>query len=366
MLTAYSGLNKMIEQTVSLKERSYPIHIGAGAFGLALADLRGITQAGGKVVCVADALLPQLYPEFASALVDAGVRTIPVHGGESSKCFSTYASLCEAFAQAGLDRKSTVAAWGGGVIGDLAGFAAATYMRGLPFVQIPTTLLSMVDSSVGGKTGINISAGKNLVGAFHQPRAVYADISFLKTLSAREFAAGMAEVVKCGALGDPQLFAELEKLGNTLTCDSPYLPEAVRRSCALKAAIVSADERETAKEGGRALLNLGHTLGHAVEKCAGYGTFVHGEAVAIGMVFAAKLSEKLGTLSASDAKRIEKVLENCALPTQLPKKLSRPKLVEAMHRDKKSVGGSLRFVLLDGIGKSYTKTLDESVVSGLL
>ena len=239
-------------------------------------------------------------------------------------------------------------------------------MRGVGLVQIPTTLLSMVDSSVGGKTGINICAGKNLVGAFHQPRAVYIDTSFLSTLPSREFSAGLAEVVKCGALGDAELFENLERQGGDFGFGSDYLPEAVRRSCALKASIVSADERETASEGGRALLNFGHTLGHAVEKCAGYGEYVHGEAVAIGMAFAARLSEGLGTLSARDCARIFALLEKFSLPTRVPRNLRADDLMAAMRRDKKSFGGKLRFVLLDGIGRSYIRELGGDFVKNAL
>lgn len=202
----------MTELKVSLSERSYPIHIGNGAFGLALENFSQIVRNGGKIACVADESLLGLFPQSAEKLKSLGIHLFPVHGGELSKSFEMLEKLCESFAAAGLDRKSTVAAWGGGVIGDLAGFAAATYMRGIALVQIPTTLLSMVDSSVGGKTGINIRAGKNLVGAFHQPRAVYIDTSFLSTLPMREFSAGMAEVIKCGALGDAELFSALEKL----------------------------------------------------------------------------------------------------------------------------------------------------------
>lgn len=352
----------MTELKVSLSERSYPIHIGNGAFGLALENFSQIVRNGGKIACVADESLLGLFPQSAEKLKSLGIHLFPVHGGEPSKSFEMLEKLCESFAAAGLDRKSTVAAWGGGVIGDLAGFAAATYMRGIALVQIPTTLLSMVDSSVGGKTGINIRAGKNLVGAFHQPRAVYIDTSFLSTLTMREFSAGMAEVIKCGALGDAELFSALEKTQEPLSYDSKYLPEAIRRSCALKAKIVSEDERETSKEGGRALLNFGHTLGHAVEKCAGYGVFVHGEAVAIGMAFAAKLSVAQSTLSESDANRLVKLIQKFGLPTSVPDRIKTADIIESMRHDKKSVGGSLRFVLLDGIGASYTKTLEEADV----
>lgn len=355
----------MIEQKVNLGDRTYSILIGDDAFALALNHLSVHSAGGEKVACVADEAVLQLHPSVTDWLRRAGVELIPVHGGESSKSFAMLEMLCEKFAEIGLDRKSRVVALGGGVIGDLTGFAAASYMRSIDFVQIPTTLLAMVDSSVGGKTGINIRAGKNLVGAFHQPSSVYIDMRFLATLPKREFSAGLAEVVKCGALGDPDLFANLESQNGDFNFASQYLPEAVRRSCALKAKIVAQDERETSKEGGRALLNFGHTLAHAVEKCAGYGVYVHGEAVAIGMVFAAKLSQQLGTLDAKEAVRVENLLAKFNLPTQIPSNLNVDEMISAMRHDKKSVGGNLRFVLLDGIGKSYTKTLDEAVVRSI-
>jgi 3-dehydroquinate synthase len=241
---------------------------------------------------------------------------------------------------------------GGGVIGDLAGFAAASWLRGISFVQVPTTLLSMVDSSVGGKTGINIAAGKNLVGAFHQPRSVFIATDLLHTLPAREFAAGMAEVIKYGLLGDADLFAQLERV--PLRADSADLAAVVRCCCALKARIVEADERETAAEGGRALLNLGHTFGHAIENVAGYGEYLHGEAVAIGLAAAARLSLQLGLVDAAVIERVDRVLAAHALPTRLRASLPLADLRAAMARDKKVRAGGLRFVVLRAVGEAAT------------
>jgi 3-dehydroquinate synthase len=242
---------------------------------------------------------------------------------------------------------------GGGVIGDLGGFVAASYLRGIDFFQIPTTLLSMVDSSVGGKTGINLKAGKNLVGAFHQPKAVFIATGMLATLPPREFAAGMAEVIKAGLLGDAALFDQLERA--PLTVASAELAEAIRTCCALKARIVEADERELAKEGGRALLNLGHTFGHAIEQVTGYGVYLHGEAVAVGLAGAARLSARLGFLNETEVSRIERVLTAHALPTRLREPLPLGKLMATMARDKKVRDGLPRFVVLKKLGEAATQ-----------
>jgi 3-dehydroquinate synthetase len=228
------------------------------------------------------------------------------------------------------------------------------YLRGIDFVQVPTTLLSMVDSSVGGKTGLNLAAGKNLVGAFHQPKVVFVATEMLATLPVREFAAGMAEVIKTGLLGDAELFARLER--SPLTVDSPDLAGVVRRCCELKARIVEADERELAQEGGRALLNLGHTFGHAIEQVTGYGGYLHGEAVAVGLCAAARLSVKLGMIGAGDATRVEAVVAAHGLPTRLREPLLLADLVDAMARDKKVRAGGLRFVVLNRLGEAATQS----------
>jgi len=264
-------------------------------------------------------------------------------------------------------RDGAVFALGGGVVGDLAGFAAASYQRGVDFYQLPTTLLAMVDSSVGGKTGINLSAGKNLVGNFHQPTAVFADTDLLGTLPPREFAAGMAEVIKHGIIADADLFGLLEQ-NSPLAWNHPLLPRVIRRCVEIKAAVVAGDERETSAQGGRALLNLGHTFGHAIEATAGYGAYLHGEAVAIGLVMAARLSAELKHCTAAQAEQVEAVLKSHALPTALRAPLKLDPMLAAMRRDKKVRGGKLRFVLQDGVGAASTAddVPEEAAVRALL
>lgn len=252
-----------------------------------------------------------------------------------------------------LDRTSVLWVIGGGVIGDLGGFAAASYLRGIEFIQVPTTLLAMVDSSIGGKTGINLAAGKNLVGAFHHPSRVFIALDSLRTLPPREFAAGMAEVIKYGLLGDAALFGRLEE--SPVTPASADLLAVIRRCCEMKAAIVQADERETAREGGRALLNLGHTFGHAIEQATGYASYLHGEAVAIGLVAAARLSERLGDLTADHVARVSRCVAAHQLPVRLRAPLKVPALMEAMQRDKKVRAGQLRFVVLKRLGEAVTR-----------
>jgi 3-dehydroquinate synthetase len=239
------------------------------------------------------------------------------------------------------------------VVGDLAGFAAASYLRGIHYYQVPTTLLAMVDSSVGGKTGVNLKAGKNLVGAFHQPRGVFISTGFLATLPGREFAAGMAEVIKTALLEEGPLFAELER--GTLTAGDPRLPQVVRHCCAIKARVVEADERELARDYGRALLNLGHTYAHAIEQVTGYGPYLHGEAVAIGLCAAARLSKALGKLSGSDVARVESTVAAHGLPTRLYSPLPVGDLMAAMARDKKMRAGVPRFVILNALGQAVVR-----------
>ncbi len=348
---------------VDLAERSYDIVIGEGAFSKAIEQVRLLKEQNAKIVCIADSDVVKLHSQKADEM-RAVAEIIEVSGGESSKSFTSVAKICSRLAQLKVDRKSYIVAWGGGVIGDLAGFIASIYMRGIKFFQVPTTLLAMVDSSVGGKTGVNIDEGKNLVGAFHQPQGVFADIDFLKTLPAREFSAGMAEVIKCGVLGDLKLFDNIENLVEPLSPTHSYLPEAIRRSCALKADVVASDEREIATSGGRALLNLGHTFGHAIEKTAGYGKYLHGEAVAIGMVMAARLSAKLGL--GDFQMRIENVLRSCNLPVSMDYDVSIEAFMDAMSRDKKNSGGELRFVLIEEIGKTKTATVSADFVADVV
>lgn len=337
---------------VNLGERSYDLFFGAGLSGAIRARVDELRAAGRKVALVTDANLAAAQGAALDALAGDCPRLV-LPAGEGTKCLRELGRVWDFLAENRLDRSSQLLAVGGGVIGDLAGFAAASYLRGVPFIQVPTTLLAMVDSSVGGKTGINLDAGKNLVGAFHQPSAVYIDTALLATLPAREFAAGMAEVIKYGLLGDAGLFARLER--EPLTLQSADLAEVVRRCCAAKARIVEADERETAAEGGRALLNLGHTFGHAIEQVTGYGTYLHGEAVAVGLCAAARLSRKLGYIGEAEVARAEAVVAAHALPTRLRGPLAVPDLAAAMGRDKKVRAGGLRFVVLKALGDSATQ-----------
>jgi 3-dehydroquinate synthase len=338
---------------VNLSERSYPIHFGddlSTDVGARVADLM---ESGRKVVVVTDR-------NFATRQADALRRcsgtapTLVLAPGEETKSLTELGRVLDFLAEHRVDRAGVLIAVGGGVIGDLGGFAAAAFLRGLDFIQIPTTLLAMVDSSVGGKTGINLKAGKNLVGAFHQPKAVYIATRLLETLPAREFAAGMAEVIKYGLLGDQELFAQLER--TPLTVKSPELAAVIRRCCAIKARIVEADERELAKEGGRALLNLGHTFGHAIEQVTGYGTYLHGEAVAIGLSAAARLSAKLDLIAPPEIERVERVVAAHGLPVRLWAPLPLDGLMAAMARDKKVRAGMPRFVVLKSLGEAATRS----------
>ena len=338
--------------TVHLGERSYPIRFGENLADIARDDIDALTRAGRRIAVVTDRNLARAQAPALGALL-GGAPVLELAPGEETKSLAELGRVLDFMAAQHLDRASVLVAAGGGVIGDLAGFSAASYLRGIDFLQIPTTLLSMVDSSVGGKTGINLKAGKNLAGAFHQPRAVFIATGMLATLPPREFAAGMAEVIKCGLLADVALFAQLERA--PLTVASPALASVIRRCCELKARVVEADERELAREGGRALLNLGHTFGHAIEQASGYGVYLHGEAVAVGLAAAARLSEKLGLIPADDIARVERTLAAHALPARLRDPLPLAALMTAMTRDKKVRGGALRFVVMNKIGDAATR-----------
>lgn len=337
---------------VELGNRSYPIH-----FSKSLEAIKGtLTQlrTNGKAVRVlSDANLLELLPQYLNEIGFHADEVLVLPAGEPTKSTAAFSEALSFLAQANLNRDSALFAFGGGVIGDLTGFVAAAYLRGIDFYQIPTSLLAMVDSSVGGKTGINLPEGKNLVGAFWQPQAVYIDPETLKTLPIQEFSAGMAEVIKYGMLADIDLFQELEGLG-PIHSESEALPSIIRRCCAIKAQIVADDETETAQSGGRALLNLGHTFAHAIENVAGYGEYLHGEAVAIGLVLATKLSIKLGQVEANWLSRVEGLLASNNLPTQLKAPLSISALMTAMQRDKKNRSGQIRFVTMEAIGKAVT------------
>lgn len=337
--------------TVNLGERSYDICFGSDLAQEVQGCLRAVSERGAKVAVLTDTQVQAAQGTTLEQMF-GDTPCLTVEAGESAKSVAVFGHVLEFLAEQRLDRGSVLFAVGGGVIGDLGGFAAATYLRGIAFYQLPTTLLAMVDSSVGGKTGINLSAGKNLAGAFYQPRGVFIATDLLRTLPPREFAAGMAEVIKYGLLGDVALFDRLAQA--PLTLDSEDLPQIIKRCCAIKARIVQADERENAKVGGRALLNLGHTFGHAIEQVAGYGVYLHGEAVAIGLVAAAHLSLKLGHLGQSDAARIETVLQAHHLPVRLREPLAVDQLMAAASRDKKVRAGLPRFVIMKSLGEAVT------------
>jgi 3-dehydroquinate synthase len=333
---------------VELGDRGYDIHVGEHLLsdvGLILPHLDLPTAAIVTNTTVAGLYLRQLEEALGAAGVDA--ISIVLEDGERYKDWATLNHIYDALLERRRDRKSTIIALGGGVVGDLAGFAAATFMRGIPFIQVPTTLLAQVDSSIGGKTGINHPLGKNMIGAFYQPRLVLADTAVLGSLPPRELSAGMAEVIKHGLVRDAAFFAWLEhNMEKLLACDPEALAHAVRRCCEIKAAIVAEDERDT---GVRALLNFGHTFGHAIESGLGYGKWLHGEAVAAGMVMAADLSCRTGRIARADIDRITALLERARLPIA-PPGIAPGILLELMGLDKKAEGGKLRFVLLDAIG----------------
>jgi 3-dehydroquinate synthase len=334
---------------VSLRERSYPIYIGEGLLP-AVGKLIG-ARPGTTAAIVTNTVVGELYSSAVHKELERSgftVVSITIPDGEIHKTVETWSSIHDRLLAAKLDRKSLVVALGGGVVGDLAGFAAATYQRGIDMIQIPTTLLSQVDSSVGGKTGVNHPRGKNLIGAFYQPRLVVIDTSTLATLPDRELRAGLAEVIKYGLIRDRAFFDWLESNITALVNKDPAaLAHAIEVSCRHKAEIVANDETE---QGERALLNLGHTFGHAIEAGVGYGEWLHGEAVAAGTVLAARLSARMGWLDPNDVNRIVDLFVKAGLPTRAPA-LGVDRYLELMSRDKKVVAGSLRLILLNAIGK---------------
>ena len=352
-----TGAGRPIVVAVPLEGRTYEILVGRGL--LAQAGARIAALGPSAVAIVTDT---QVGPLYAGALADSlgaqGLRTsmVTVPAGETSKSFRALERICEALLSARIERGDIVVALGGGVVGDLTGFAAAVLRRGVRFVQIPTTLLAQVDSSVGGKTGINAPQGKNLIGAFHQPSLVVADTALLDSLAPREMQAGYAEVAKYGLIDDPAFFAWCEASWQGVFAGGPERDEAVARSCRAKAAVVLRDERE---EGERALLNLGHTFGHALERVTGYdpARLVHGEGVAIGIAQAFRFSARLGLCPATDAQRVERHFRTVGLPTRLEQvpggHTSVDALLDAMAQDKKVKAGALTFVLARGIGRSF-------------
>ncbi|MEQ8692565.1 MAG: 3-dehydroquinate synthase [Pseudomonadales bacterium] len=353
---------------VELDTRSYPIHIGDHLLER-LGELMG-PLAGQQIALVSNPVVSGLYRErVLAALPGFKVDCFDMPDGEAHKTLAVYADLLDFLLDRRHNRSTCLIALGGGVVGDLTGFAAATFQRGVSFVQVPTTLLAQVDSSVGGKTAVNHPAGKNMIGAFYQPQSVIISTDVLHTLPAREYAAGLAEVVKYGMIADAELFdfiaghvAQINQL------DNDVLMHLIERSCAIKAQVVAEDERES---GMRAILNFGHTFAHAIEKNAGYGTLLHGEAVAIGMLMAARFSARLGLLAEDVPPRLQALLSALKLPTQLPASCRADALLDAMGMDKKAVDGQIRFVLAEEIGKvivtadydheALTATLDEFV-----
>ena len=349
---------------VGLGERSYSILVGSGLLG-APSSYRRLAHGTSAVIVTNDTVGTLYAHTLAAALEQVGVRAeiVLVADGEAFKTWETLQTIVDGLVASRADRSSTVFALGGGVVGDLAGFAAACYMRGVAYVQVPTTLLAQVDSSVGGKTGINHPSGKNLIGAFHQPSAVIADVDVLATLPRRELVAGLAEVIKYGAIADDAFLAWIEtSLPALLAGDQAALVHAVTRSCQIKAAVVAADERES---GPRAVLNFGHTFAHAIETGTGHGTWLHGEAVGCGMAMAADLSVRLGLIEPAHASRITAAIAAAGLPLYAPA-LGVPRYLELMRMDKKAIAGALRFVVLEGPGRAAIRTVDEATAAATI
>lgn len=351
--------------TVELGERSYPIYIGAGLLRDGSLLARCVSADTAMIVSneiVAPTYLQAVLQACEGLRIDATV----LPDGEQYKTLETLNLIFTALLEKKHDRNTVLIALGGGVVGDITGFAAAAYQRGVNFIQLPTTLLAQVDSSVGGKTGVNHRLGKNMIGAFHQPRCVIIDTDTLATLPDRELSAGLAEVIKYGLLGDTAFFEWLEgNMDRLLRRDAEALRYCIRRSCENKAAVVAADERE--QSGRRALLNLGHTFGHAIETGLGYGCWLHGEAVACGMAMAATLSYRLGWLSAAQLERTCNLIAHAGLPIRPPPEIEGERFAALMALDKKNTGGKLRLVLLRGIGQAIvTSEFDCSALESLL
>jgi 3-dehydroquinate synthase len=345
---------------VDLGNRSYPIYIGSDLIDHS--ELFSACDKATSIYIVTNTTVAPLYAErLKKTLEKLGkpVITIILPDGESHKDWKNLQLIFDGLLKFGADRQTMLVALGGRVIGDMTGFAAASFMRGIRFIQVPTTLLAQVDSSVGGKTGINHPLGKNMIGAFHQPAAVIADLNTLKTLPARELSAGLAEVVKHGAIADAEFLSWIEAHAQALlACDTIAMAHAVLRSCEIKSAVVSADEREG---GIRATLNFGHTFGHAIEAGMGYGAWLHGEAVACGMVMGADLSRRLSFITQDEVNRLTKIIQSMNLPTD-PPKFSAQRYIELMQVDKKTEGGQIRYVVLEKIGKAQIKSVPDAQV----
>lgn len=363
---AGTGNRQLVE--VALGERSYPVHIGTDLLrdgSLLIPHIRG------RQVCIVsnETVAPLYLDKISKALADFDINSFILPDGEEYKTLDTVSTIYDFLLEANFSRSASLVALGGGVVGDIVGFAAATYLRGIDFIQIPTTLLSQVDSSVGGKTGVNRPLGKNMVGAFYQPTCVIADCATLDTLPDRELKAGLAEVIKYGLINNRQflewLDANMEKL---LARDKDALSYAIKTSCEEKAAIVSQDEKEA---GIRAILNLGHTFGHAIETGMGYGNWLHGEAVATGMVMAAEYSQRQGLISAADAGYVRNLIKRAGLPDRPPQEIDAESFITLMSRDKKADTGRIKLILLERLGKAFVsdaispQTLAAALAAGL-
>lgn len=352
--------------TVNLGDRSYPIYVGDDILS-SVGDLLPRAGLRGKVAVVTNPTVAQLYLDpVHESLNGAGFEVTPVliPDGEQHKDFRSLSVIYDRLIADRFERQSCVLALGGGVVGDLAGFAAATFLRGIAYVQVPTTLLAQVDSSVGGKTGVNHQDGKNLIGAFYQPRLVLIDVAVLRSLPRREFIAGLAEVIKYGVIQDPALFKLLEEnMGKLTSLDRALLTQVIATACAIKAKVVEQDERE---DDVRAVLNFGHTIGHALEAATHYQKYLHGEAVGIGMAQAAAISAQQGFCDQRSLERIRKLIKKAGLPLEIPREVSMQNLIQGMEVDKKSAGGKIKFVMCRGIGQTRFHALSPSEILGAL
>ena len=343
--------NDVHKLTVNLKEHSYPIYIGGGLLDddTILKPHLGV----GPHVIITNTSVASLYLSRVEKLLgDIPFHTITIEDGEEHKTLDTFNDIITQLLECGAHRKSTLIALGGGVVGDIVGFVSASYRRGTSFIQIPTTLLAQVDASVGGKTAVNHRLGKNMIGAFHQPAAVVIDTNTLDSLPERHYLAGVAEIIKYGLIADEKLFGTIEdSLSDVLARDARILNTLITRSCEIKADIVAQDEHETG--GARMLLNLGHTFGHAIETLLGHGTWLHGEAVACGLVLATQFSQAQGLIDEAQCERAITLIKNAGLPSELPEQISTDKMLEAMSRDKKNIGAQQTLVLIKSIGDAF-------------
>ena len=358
------GFSSASRVQIDLGDRSYNIHIGTGLLGDAATF--DVARAGSAALIVTNTTVGPLYAEPLAQMLarrHPAVARLDLPDGEQFKTWESLNLIFDQLLGSGADRKTTLYALGGGVVGDMTGFAAACYMRGVPFVQVPTTLLAQVDSSVGGKTAINHPLGKNMVGAFYQPLTVVCDLDVLRTLPPRELSAGLAEVIKYGPIADMGFFDWIEANIDALrACDPAALAHAVKRSCQIKADVVGQDERET---GLRAILNFGHTFGHAIEAGMGYGTWLHGEAVGAGMVMAAQLSRELGLVDAAFVQRLTALIHRAGLPTRgavIDAADNAGRYLQLMRVDKKAEGGEIRFVVIDGPGRAAVRAAPDALV----